>query len=124
MSNNTDIEALVDRNSLASLSQAEFDARVCTQTLGYECIGVDRGSHVSPRYDVVRMWQLGDKVSKAFNGDCYPEGTITRISDSKRMITTSTGLRFYRRADSGSWIQQGGTWQLCLGHVEKRNPSF
>lgn len=90
-------------------------------------IATDAGSHVSPRYDVIKLPQVGDKVSYGFNGDCYPCGTIKSISKSLRLITTEDegkGRRtFYRVRETGMW-RNDGTWCLIPGHVSKLNPSF
>ena len=86
-------------------------------------IGIDRGQYNSPRFDVVRCPQVGEDVSYAFNGDSYPCGQVAKISDSLKVITTTTGERFYRRRETGSWLKDG-TWSLVLGHHDLRNPSF
>lgn len=84
----------------------------------------DRGSNVSPRYSVLTYPEIGDEVSYAFNGDSHPDGVITKISKTKKVIETSTGNRFYRRHDaSGRWVLQG-TWTLIQGHISKQNPEF
>lgn len=91
--------------------------------LGSDYIATDAGPCVSPRYDVIKLPQVGEAVSYAFNGDSYPCGHITKISKSKRRIETSEGKIFFRRKLSGAWINNG-TWSLIGGHVEKRNPHF
>lgn len=84
---------------------------------------VDHGEHVRPRYDIVRKFKIGDAVSYAFNGDCYPDGTIKSVSQSGRRIVTTGGGVYYRRRQTGSWIKDG-TWTLIEGHYYKQNPSF
>lgn len=91
--------------------------------LGSEYIPTDAGPNVSPRYDVIKLPQVGDKVSYAFNGDSYPCGTIKSISESKKLIVTTEGQKFYRRRNTGSWVYNG-TWSLQAGHCYKQNPSF
>lgn len=86
-------------------------------------IAIDRGECVSPRFDVIELPKVGDPVSKAFNGDSYPEGTIASISKSLRVITTDTGVKFYRRRQTGSWLANG-TWSLIHGHHSEQNPHF
>jgi hypothetical protein len=86
-------------------------------------IGIDRGEWTSPRFDIMGRPQIGDDVSYAFNGDSYPCGQIAKISDSLKVITTTTGRRFYRRRETGSWVN-GGTWSLVQGHHNERNPHF
>ena len=83
----------------------------------------DAGPHRSPRFSIVTPPAVGDKVSYAFNGDSYPDGEVVRVSKSLRVVTTSTGSKFYRRRESGAWVQNG-TWSLVRGHVSERNPHF
>lgn len=93
---------------------------------------VDHGPCVHPRYSVSRFPQVGDAVSKAFNGDSYPCGKITRISDGHRTIWTDSGMVFTRRKDgadnldnSNAWYPKGGrTFYMIDGHHNERNPSF
>lgn len=86
-------------------------------------IATDAGSSTSPRYDVIVAPKVGDKVSRYFNGDLYPDGVIEHISSSLRKIRTSTGTTFWRRKQTGSWVA-GDTWSMCGGHEYKQNPSF
>lgn len=111
------------RNDWKSLARAEEVAAQLTESTGERYIGTDAGPNVSPRYDVIKAPSKGDKVSKAFNGDSYPEGEIVQISKSLRRIKTSTGEIFFRRGQSGSWIA-GGTWSMIRGHESRRNPSL
>jgi len=91
---------------------------------GHGYIATDAGPHVSPRYDVIRMPQVGDEVSMGFNGDYYPCGTIVRVSGGEhRIVTTSDGKKFYRRKRSGAW-RYNQTWYLVAGHINERNPHF
>lgn len=87
-------------------------------------IATDSGAHVSPRYDVILAPAVGDAVSYSFNGDSYPDGFISKISASLRVVTTDTGSVYYRRKLSGAWIKKGGTWSMIRGHHNDRNPSF
>lgn len=101
-----------------------FDAALeVAEVLGTEYLATDAGQWTSPRYDVIKLPQIGDKVSKAFNGDSYPCGEIASISKSLRLITTTEGSKFYRVRETGSW-RNHGTWFLSPGHVSKLNPSF
>ena len=84
-------------------------------------IGVDRGQSVSPRFDVIHAPKVGDDVSMSFNGDTTEDGNVVKISKSKRVITTSTGHRYYRRGSSGVWLLSK-TWVLISGHHHERNP--
>jgi hypothetical protein len=84
---------------------------------------VDRGLGVSPQYGVIRAPQEGQEVSKAFNGDSYPCGSISRISVGFKIIETDTGVRFYRRGLSATWVCDG-TWSLVPGHRDERSREF
>jgi len=86
-------------------------------------LACDAGDHCWPRYSVKMAPQVGDEVSYSFNGDTYPCGTITKISDSYKQITTSEGRKFYRRKLTGAWINNG-TWSLVGGHRHEQNPHF
>lgn len=86
-------------------------------------ITVDAGPCTYPRYDVIELPRLGEKVSRSFNGDSYPAGIITKISASFKRIETSDGTVFYRRRLSGAWVNDR-TWFMIPGHVRELNPSF
>lgn len=96
-------------------------AKEIATALGPKFIATDAGSHVSPRYDVQELPQIGDKVSYAFNGDYYPCGKIATISKSLKLITTTKGQKFYRLRETGCW-KYNGTWSLVAGHVSRLNP--
>lgn len=89
---------------------------------------VDRGSHVSPRYAVMRAFQIGEPVSYAFNGDYYPCGRIVSITGTdNRIITvrdhTGKERKFWRRKKTESW-KADGMWSLVSGWHNERNPSL
>lgn len=111
------------RNDWKTFERAKEVAAQLTEATGKLYIATDASASTSPRYDVIAAPVLGSPVSKAFNGDYYPEGEITKISPSLKRIETSTGAVFFRRRESGAWIE-GGTWSMVSGHVDKRNPSF
>jgi len=122
------IESRRDWRTLAGAIRAAADA---TGATGETFFAVDNGPRVSPRYDISRMPQVGDEVSRAFNGDYYPAGKIVHVSPSWAVIKTSTGEKFTRRkagADtvhhSATWRDRGGTFTLIRGHHDKRNPHF
>lgn len=118
---------LVDRNSFKTIQDAERIAAQATEATGELYVAADSGAHVSPRYDVIKAPKVGDEVSYAFNGDSYPCGKITKISDSLRRVVAEeeNGAKhvFYRRRNSGAWIKDQ-TWHLTPGHVYTQNPSF
>lgn len=92
---------------------------------GNEYVATDAGEWQSPRYDVVALPKVGDKVSYAFNGDYYPCGVITSVgAGAKRIVRTDAGAVFYRRKLTGTWLKEGGTWALVAGHHNDKNPSF
>lgn len=106
-----------------TMDRAEQVAADLTEATGTLYVATDGGSGLSPRYDVIEAPKVGDPVSYAFNGDYYPCGEIDRISESLRVIRTTTGRVFYRRRQSGAWISEG-TWSMVPGHVSRLNPSF
>jgi hypothetical protein len=112
-----------NRSDWNSLEQVQSLARYITAMTGDVYIGTDAGDHVSPRYDIVKLPKIGDKVSYGFNGDCYPDGEIVKISKNFQ-ITTSSGRKYRRQGDSARWITVGGTWSLVAGHKSSRNPQF
>ena len=116
-------EKLFDRHDLTSYGQAADVAFFLTEQTGRLHIATDAGEWMYPRYDVIEAPKVGDKVSYAFNGDYYPCGEIVSISESLKVIKTSTGKRFYRRKLTGAWINNG-TWCLIPGHVSRLNPEF
>ena len=74
------------------------------------------------------VFNVGDAVSYAFNGDCYPDGLVVSVGTGvKQVVTTDTGSRYYRKVSRHgdvSWIKEGGTWTLVKGHTRRWNPSF
>ena len=106
-----------------SMEYVEGLAMRITAFTGKSFIAVDNGECVSPRYDIMELPKVGDEVSYGFNGDYYPDGKIVSIT-KKFMIKTSTGNTYRRRRQSGAWLQPGGTWGLCQGHISEQNPHF
>lgn len=98
-------------------------ATLLTEKLGRTYLAADAGEGCYPRYDVIEAPMIGDKVSRAFNGDAYPCGEITRITPTWR-ITTSDGTKFSRRGDTGSWREIHGSFSMVNGHIYEQNPSF
>jgi hypothetical protein len=112
----------INRNNLYTFDFAVLIAEQATELTGDLHLAIYRES-VLPHCDIIRSPKVGDPVSYAFNGDSYPCGEIVKISRSLKVVTTSTGRKFYRRKESGAWIN-AGTWTLVHGHVETRNPHF
>lgn len=98
-------------------------AELATLQTSETYLPVDKGDYCSPRYTIVTVPKIGAEVSMGFNGDYYPQGTIIRVSESGRVVTTSTGKTFYRRRLSSSWLHDG-MWSLVAGHVSRLNPHF
>lgn len=119
-----------DRNNWLSRHDFKtfFEAEtICTaanlNTTGKRYIATDAGAWCSPQFDVIEMPVVGEKVSYAFNGDSRPDGVITKITESLRVITTSTGNKYYRKKLTGSWKLRK-TWSMISGHHNERNTSF
>lgn len=106
-----------------TLEEATTYAAAEEAKAGRPWIPTDSGPHVHPRFSAIEVPRVGDEVSYTFNGDYYPDGTVTRVSKSL-VITTSEGHRYYRKGASGTWKQTGGTWSLIRGHVSERNREF
>jgi hypothetical protein len=94
---------------------------------GPEYRPVDGGHGHWPRYGIVRQPQIGDLVSKSFNGDTYIVGRVVSVSPTGKVVTTrhddGRTWTFYRRGLTGAWLN-GGMWSLVRGHHEERNPHF
>jgi hypothetical protein len=106
-----------------SFEQAESWARYLTAMTGKAYVGTDEGDGTWPRYRVIEAPMIGDKVSRSFNGDTYPEGEITAITKAGQ-VTTSTGAKFRRRGTTSGWREVGGSFWLCGGHQYEQNPHF
>ena len=112
--NNWNIKSFEHTTELASAQ---------TQVTGKLHIACDRGEYCSPRFHIEAAPVVGEEVSYAFNGDYYPCGTIAAISKSLKLVTTSTGRKFYRRGQSGAWLNNG-MWSLVSGTHSRLNPEF
>jgi hypothetical protein len=108
---------------MSEIQELIAEAKDLTLRTGIPHMLVDRGSGTYPRYAVIRTPKVGDPVSRAFNGDYYPDGEIAKISPSLKVITTTTNTRFYRWQESG-WWRANGMWTMVHGHHDERNPSF
>lgn len=91
-----------------------------TEATGKLFIPVDSGPTVSPRYDVIAAPVVGDQVSMSFNGDTYPMGKIVAISNTMKVITVTTGEKFYRVNSSGIW-RYNRIWTLVAGFHKSYN---
>lgn len=124
---------IVNRNDLPTHLAALHIANRVTEFTGETYFAADKGPGVSPRYDVVKMPAVGDKVSAAFNGDYYPAGEIDWISSTGFKVRTSDGTEFTRRSPgsgisrmhSAIWKVRGSSaFTMVRGHIDRRNPSF
>lgn len=98
-------------------------ATYVTAMTGETYLPTDASASTSPRYDICRAPKVGDLVSRAFNGDAYPEGTIEKITKTWQ-VTTSTGQKFLRYKNTAGWKMAGrGCWMVG-GHIDERNPHF
>lgn len=84
---------------------------------------VDNGANVLPRFDIIQKPKVGDPVSYAFNGDYREDGEIVKISKSLKVITTSTGNKYYRKDKTASWKREQ-TWTLVYGRKNVLNQEF
>ena len=105
-----------------AFDQAKVIAEKLTTATGKHYIATDAGAHVSPRFDVAEVPQVGDAVSMSFNGDSYPVGNIVKISKTLKRITTSTGKVFTRKRETGCWSD--GTFSMIACHISEKNPHF
>ena len=115
-------ETVVWTAEIKDFATVEKYAKQLTEVIGKKIIAIDR-DRVYPRFTIMEMYEIGDPVSYAFNGDYYPDGHIVKISPSL-MITTSTGKKYRRYKTTGTWLQPGGTWRLIDGHHDDKNMSF
>lgn len=106
-----------------TMREAEDVAEEATALMGRLHVACDRGPYVSPRFDVIAMVQVGDEVSRRFNGDSYPAGKVVKISKSLRRVEAEDGTVFFRVGRSDSW-RANGTWFMARGKHNERNPSF
>ena len=116
----------INRNDFTCINTARTVASEATALTGRLHIGIDKGGHTSPRFDVIEAPAVGADVSYAFNGDYYPAGKITRVSPTLAQVATDRGYVFYRNGgpDSGRWARAGGTWTMVGGNIDRRNPEF
>jgi len=115
----------INRWKIKDFKEAEKVAEKLTEETLVRHVAVDAGSNVFPRFGAIRVPQVGDAVSYAFNGDYYPDGYIASVSSGVKMvIKTSKGHVYYRHLKTGCWIMKGGTWRLVDGHRSELNPSF
>jgi hypothetical protein len=118
--------AWINRHDIQSFEHAEQIAAQANALIGAgtALIPVDSGEGCYPRYDVVEAPTIGQKVSRALNGDYYPDGEIVKISGKEhRIVTTSTGRKYYRRRQSSVWIADK-IYAMVHGHISRLNPEF
>ena len=106
-----------------SMAEARSLALYLTSMTGTAYLPADEGGGISPRYRIVEAPVVGQKVSRTFNGDTYPCGTIVKITRTWQ-ITTDDGTRFRRRRETGGWLETGGSFWMTSGHHYEQNPHF
>ena len=116
-------QGAINRNDILNMAHAEEIAADATALTGRLHVAADKGSHTSPRYDVIEAPTVGSEVSRGFNGDYYPAGQIIKVSKSLRRVETSDGTVFFRLRQTASW-RANGTWYMTAGTHNERNPSF
>lgn len=119
-------EKMVDQTSLCHYDFSTFDdvelvaKKFSTESDTY--LAVDRGDHCYPRYDVIRAPKVGEPISRAINGDYYPDGFIARITDGFKTVISTQGTR-YRRTKTGGWVANR-YFAMVYGHRSELNPHF
>lgn len=75
---------------------------------------------------MLALLQVGDDVSYCFNGDCYPDGQVARITKSGKYLYTTTGKKYVFGIGvcGAHYTSIGGTWVLVKGIHNDKNPSF
>jgi hypothetical protein len=112
----------VCRTDIKTFAQAEAIAEAATALRGTRFLATDSpGTY--PQFDVIEAPVVGDACSYGFNGDYYPDGVVAKITPDYRIVTSSTGRRYFRRKLRGAWLHKG-TWSLVAGRVDRRNPEF
>jgi hypothetical protein len=112
----------VCRTDILAFEQATTIAEAATVLRGTRFLATDSpGTY--PRFDVIEAPAIGDACSYAFNGDYYPDGVVARISPDYRIVTSSTGRRYFRRKLRGAWLHKG-MWSLVAGRISRLNPEF
>lgn len=107
-----------------SFERAQEVAAQLNEATGLNFVAVDCGSGVFPRFDVTQMPKVGDEVSRGFNGDYYPCGTVVSISATGKQVMTSDGRKFIRRKQTAAWVEARSCFCLVKGHINRLNPEF
>lgn len=71
----------------------------------------------------IEIPSIGDRISKGFNGDYYPDGVIASITPSGKTIVSSEGTTYNWSRKRGNWYSHR-TFGLVMGHVSRWNPEF
>lgn len=113
-------KVIIGRWEIKSFEHALEIANAASRLTRKPLLAVDNGASVSPRYDVIFAPQIGEEVSKGFNGDYYPCGKITKISKSYKRIETDQGTTFYRRRETDGWYEGGAPYAMVQGIHNER----
>ena len=115
-------EGWVSRDDFKSFEQAQEVADAASCFDGVDYIATDEGGHSLMRFDVIKAPKMLDEVSYTINGDYYPCGHIKSISKTMKKIVTTTGKTFYRKRNTGAWMDH--CWAMVQGHHTDKNPHF
>jgi hypothetical protein len=118
-----DSNGWIHSRDFPSYGSAQAISVYLTAMSGRTYLPTDEGPGCSPRYRIIEAPQVGDEVSKGFNGDYYPVGKITRITPTWQ-VTTDQGNKFRRYKNTSGWRAEGGTWWMVNGVHDERNPHF
>ena len=104
-------------------AEAKAVAAKASEVFGVPYDFVDSECTGLRRYDIIQLPQVGDEVSYAFNGDCYPDGVIIAITQ-KGQVKTDTGSTYRRKKQTAGWLKTSGTFWMVRGHIYEQNPHF
>lgn len=126
--NLVDFDDVKDNWELKTLEEAEQIAAIANTITGFtDWFAYDDGECVSPRFGLAHFPQVGDEVSKGFNGDYYYVGKIERITPTGVCVVRGEQgdvSRFNRVRKTAGWKKSGGTWWMVRGVHNELNPHF
>lgn len=120
---NVDYDNAKDFHNYKSFAEVQELAIWATEYTGKTYLACNDGSY----FEVIEAPQVGDEVSRGFNGDYYYVGKIVRITPNWMVVAEDEDGRqtkFNRRKNSASWKPIGGYGSMVGGRVERLNPEF
>ena len=115
------------RNHPSPKMFAQQIADSLTKFTGKQFLMTDRGDGYKDDFGFVEVPQVGDHVSKYFNGDSYYVGKVISVSKTFKKIVAQdeqgNKVSFNRRRESGAWVSNS-MWSLIGGIHEESNPHF